>query len=175
MRKRIDFICPHCNNKERVSIFDELDVSSINEVLDRSKFTHTCEKCNQKTVLDYSFKFHGNGYILFYSKNNKIEKNVKRICYDFGDLKEKIMIFEDGLNDILIEYFKHYINKQINKNDELRYDGSDEENIIFYNLDTKDSLGIKKELYDYFLNKFKFEDKNDVEVNSESFIKYMDN
>lgn len=175
MRKRIDFKCPHCNSKERVSVFDEIDVSEIDEVLNRSKFTHVCEKCNEKIVLDYSFKFHGNGYALYYSTNNEVQKGVKRICSSFGDLKEKIMIFEDGLNDILIEYFKQYINRQINKNDELRYDGSDDENIIFYNLDTKESLGIKKELYDYFLNKFKFKDKDDIEVNNDTFIKYMDN
>ena len=173
MRKRIDIICPGCKNKERATVYDELGIDSLNSVLDRSKFIHECSKCKQKTVLDYSFKFEGHGYKILYTTEEKHEKGYKRICTSFKDTKEKIMIFEDGLNDILIEYFKVYIQKQISRKDELRYDGIVDDTICFYDVDSTDTLGVKKELYDYFLNKFKIKEKDDIEVNNETFIKYI--
>ena len=105
MRKRIDFICPTCKNKKRITINDEYNEKNIEKILDRSLFNIKCDKCNTSVYLDYKFVLKTPKYSLSYGEF----KDVDRICLSYDDIKEKILIYEDKLNDCLIELSKRKI------------------------------------------------------------------
>ena len=96
MRKRIDFYCPHCKEKKRITINDEYTKKDIESLLDRSIFKIKCNKCNNETILDYNFLLKTDNYIISYGES----KDVDRITNTFDDFKEKVLIYEDNLNDI---------------------------------------------------------------------------
>jgi transposase-like protein len=169
MRKRIDFYCPHCKNKKRITINDEFNESNINSLLDRSIFKVKCNKCNNETIIDYNFILKTKNYSISYGKS----KDVNRITYTYDDFKEKVLIFEDKLNDILIELMKKKLNHDINSNHELRYDGMNKTQLIFYSIDSNESYAMNKELYEYYKNKYKIEDIKDIEITSDNFDKYI--
>ena len=169
MRKRIDFYCPHCKEKKRITINDEYTKKDIEKLLDRSIFKVKCNKCNNETILDYNFLLKTDNYSISYGESN----NVDRITNTFDDFKEKVLIYEDNLNDILIELTKQKLNHDINKEYEYRYDGMNDKQLMFYSIDSKEEYAINKELYDYYKNKYKIKDIKNIEINSNNFVKYI--
>lgn len=169
MRKRIDFYCPHCKEKKRITINDEYTKKDINKLLDRSIFKVKCDKCNNETILDYNFLLKTDDYSISYGES----KDVNRITNTYDDFKEKVLIYEDNLNDILIELTKQKLNHDLGKSYELRYDGMNDSQLILYSLDTDESYGVNKELYDYYKKKYKIDNVNNIEINSTNFVKYI--
>lgn len=169
MRKRIDFYCPHCKTKKRITINDEYNESHIDNLLDRSAFKIKCNKCNQETIVDYNFCLKTKSYSLSYGEL----KDVDRFTLTYDDFKEKVLIFEDKLNDILIELMKKKLNHDLNTEYELRYDGMNDKQLIFYSIDSNESYAMNKELYDYYQNKYKTDNVKDVEITSHNFDKYI--
>ena len=169
MRKRIDFYCPHCKEKKRITITDEYNESNIDSLLDRSKFKIRCDICNQETIIDYNFLLKTKKYSISYGE----QKDVDRFSLTYDDFKEKVLIYEDELNDILIELMKKRLNHDIRKEYEFRYDGMNDNQIIFYSIDSNETYGMNKELYDYYKNKYKIADVKDVEITSLNFDKYI--
>ena len=169
MRKRIDFKCPKCNHKKRITINDEYNKSSITDILSKELFKIKCDKCNTEVILDYNFSIKTPKYSISYGES----KDVDRICSTLDDLREKVLIFEDDLNDIIVEMLKHKLNHDLDKDYEYRYDGSNEEQLIFYSLDTEESYAINKELYNYYLNKYDIKDVKNIEITNLNFYKYV--
>ncbi len=169
MRKRIDYYCPNCKSKKRITINDQFDESNIDKLLDRSIFKVKCSKCDQETIVDYNFLLKTKEYSVSYGE----QKDVDRFTLTYDDFKEKVLIYEDKLNDILIELMKKKLNHDLESNHELRYDGMNESQIIFYSIDSNESYGMNKELYDYYKNKYKIDDIRDVEITSLNFDKYI--
>ena len=169
MRKRIDFYCPHCKEKKRITINDEYNELNIDKLLDRSIFKIKCDKCFQETIVDYNFILKTKKYSISYGE----QKDVDRITLTYDDFKEKVLIFEDKLNDIIIELMKKKLNYDIKKDYELRYDGMNDNQIIFYSIDSNESYALNKELYDYYKNKYKVDNVKDIEITSINFDKYI--
>ena len=169
MRKRIDFICPTCKNKKRITINDEYNETHIDKILDRSLFNIKCDKCNTNIYLDYKFVLRTPNYSLSYGEF----EDVDRICSTYDDIKEKILIYEDKLNDCLIELSKRKIEHDLKKELDLRYDGIVEDKLVFYSLKEEKSYSFNKELYDYYVNKYKVVNINNEEVNSSNYFKYI--
>ena len=169
MRKRIDFYCPHCKEKKRITINDEYNELNIDKLLDRSIFKIKCDKCFQETIVDYNFILKTKNYSISYGE----QKDVDRITLTYDDFKEKVLIFEDKLNDIIIELMKKKLNYDIKKDYELRYDGMNDKQIIFYSIDSNESYALNKELYDYYKNKYKVDNVKDIEITSINFDKYI--
>ena len=169
MRKRIDFICPTCKHKKRVTINDEYNETHIDKLIDKSIFRFKCDKCDTDILLDYNFVLRTKKYSISYGD----AKNVDRICKSIDDFKEKVLIFEDGLNDIFIELAKKKIEYELKKDLNLRYDGSDDARLIFYSLDDENSYSFNRELYDYYLKKYKTPNVKDVEINYLNYFKYI--
>lgn len=169
MRKRIDFYCPNCKNKKRITINNEYDKSHINDILSKDIFKVKCEECNTITVLDYNFVLKTSKYVISYGKS----KDVDRYCTSIDDFREKVLIFEDELNDIVIEMLKKKLNHDLNKDYQYRYDGSTNDQLVFYSLDSEESFGINKELYNYYLNKYNIEDVKNEEITDLNFYKYV--
>ena len=169
MRKRIDFVCPTCKHKKRITINDEYNETHIDKLIDKSIFKITCENCNTNIILDYNFVLRTKKYSISYGDN----KDVDRICKSIDDFKEKVLIFEDDLNDIFVELAKKKIEYELKKELNLRYDGCEKDRLIFYSLIDENSYSFNRELYDYYLKKYKTDNLKNVEINELNYFKYI--
>ncbi len=179
-----DFKCPKCKKKNRIKIHQEVSSEEIDKIIDRSFFKVECLSCHEPIVLDYPLKVIDDNYIVYYTptKTEEIEDEYHeymRICDTFDDFKEKLMIMYDGLNDIVIEFIKDYVYNQIDEKlqkevRDIRYDGSNEENLIFYLLGAKQSVGCNKKIYMNILNKCKIKKiKKCINVDHQTYKKYF--
>ena len=169
MRKRIDFVCPTCKHKKRITINDEYNETHIDKLLDKSIFKFKCDNCKTDILLDYNFVLRTKKYSISYGD----AKDVDRVCKSIDDFKEKVLIYEDNLNDIFIELAKKKIEHELKKELDLRYDGCDDDKLIFYSLTEENSYAFNRELYDYYLKKYKTPDLKDVEINYLNYFNYI--
>lgn len=166
MKTKEYFKCPKCGKKINIKIYDVLNNDDIPNIITREIFTKECPFCHEKVTVEYPIKVIGDNYVVIYtpSKDEEIKdenkKDIMRICDTFDDFKEKLMILYDGYNDIIIEFIKEFLVKQMDeemKSDlkEIRYDGDNEENLIFYLRGCETHIGCGKYFYDELLKKSK--------------------
>lgn len=179
-----DVRCPNCKKKNRIKIRSEVSSEEIDKIVDRSLFKVKCLSCGETIVVEYPLKVTGDNYIVYYTpcKTKTIEdehREYMRICDTFDDFKEKLLIMNDSLNDIVIEFIKDYVLTQIDDDikkevRDIRYDGSDEEKIIFYLIGANQSIGCSKEIYSNILKKSKIKkiDKC-VNIDHQTYQKYF--
>ena len=139
---KVDFVCPKCHKKFRIKLFKEVDQNKIPNIIDRSLFKAKCSECGEEVVLNYSFVLYDEDYLIYYKVNDenveiKEERKIKRICTSYKDLKEKILIFQNELNDIVIEFIKETLLSSIKekfKDDitDLRFNSIENNKIVFY-------------------------------------------
>lgn len=149
--------CPECNNSSSFRIWESintaLDPEMKEKVKDRSAFIFTCPKCGGQTAVDYGFLYHQmeDRIMIAYSNSDENEEELYhlfteeqddifgvgnlflkdeyllRIVRSLNALREKIYIFDDGLDDRIIEIYKLFLYVR------LREDSSEPEDIdIFY-------------------------------------------
>lgn len=155
MKIKEDYICPKCKTKNRIKIYSSVSREEIKKVIDKSIFTHECKKCQEKVSVEYPLKVIGNNYTIFYTPSqnetiNDCPSQINRVCDTYADLKEKILILEDNLNDILIEEIKNQIKNNLDILDikksgdieRIRYNSRDESNIYFSLVGINQLVGI---------------------------------
>lgn len=178
-----DLNCPNCQKKNRIKIHNEVTSEEIINIIDRSLFKITCSSCKQEMIVEYPLKVVAPDYIVYFKPEESFnigeEKEYMRICLNFADFKEKLLILNDSLNDIAIEFIKQFLLTQLDENikkevTDIRYDGQNEENLIFYLLGVKKSIGCRKEFYDEILKKSKIK-KSDkaIIVDSHTYKNYF--
>ncbi len=156
--------CPNCGNQEDFRIWEsvntELNPELAQKVKDRSLFKFVCSKCKNDYEIEYTTLYHDPKlrFMVYYFSNepkdniNTIQRNhlfstdvLKDYKLRMVDTKqkliEKIKIFEDGLDDIIIEILKGLciINIPAEKKEALKaiyYYGKEDEKItllVMYN------------------------------------------
>ena len=155
--KKEEVKCPKCGKKIRIKVYTMLDDSKIVDIVNRSIFEVKCPKCGNKTYVDYTVDLETPTYYLYYTPaSNKTKKNIKgkttRVCDTYDDFKEKILIFEEGLNDLLMEFIKAYIKNELKGEDlsnlrDIRFDSIINDDIIFALVGLKKNVAIKKDFY----------------------------
>lgn len=136
-----DYICPNCKKKNKYKLYAEIDNKYIQKVINRELFTQCCKYCKTSIITDYSVNLVTENYKIIYTPNNneipKEKCEIKtRVCDLYDDFKEKILIFEDELNDVLIEFIKSFIMTQMTKEelgmiDNIRYNTKNQDDLIF--------------------------------------------
>ncbi len=142
-----NFICPSCGHKGKFKMYESVNVSLDpklrDEVISGKIFEWICPECSKSYNIRYDLLYHDmdNAFQIYYSPNNcsGINKMVndmlakypgmRKLCRTadtLNALREKIYIFEEGLNDIAIElckvimkYDKH---NDISENSELLFE-----------------------------------------------------
>ena len=121
-------VCPHCSKKTNTEIWSSINVTQTpslrQKVMDQSLFLWKCPFCGYQAELLYPFLYHDmkHNFMVYFIPNweqiqslqySIIEKDFpqltiiqKRLVLSFNDLKEKILIFEAGLDDRAIELTK---------------------------------------------------------------------
>ena len=165
------------------SINTSLDPDMKEKVLNGEAFTFTCPNCNGKTGVDYGTLYHQmeDHIMIFYaisdenekeildmlnrSGNSEVEKLMNRMFEDDylirivrsqNSLREKIRIFDSGLDDRLIEISKIYIWAMYNeknpdsKDVEMFYSKVNDQDslVIFDEKKNVASANITKDFYD---------------------------
>lgn len=131
-----DVPCPNCKAVTKSKIWTSINVSQDpilrDKIMDESLFLWECPHCNYKNKLSYPLLYHDmdNGFMIYLvpqvKQHNIIDKesvNIypsldiinKRLADNVNVLKEKILIFESGLNDMAVEVTKLAISRVIEK------------------------------------------------------------
>ena len=127
-----EITCPACGEKADAKMWASVNVTLDQElresVLDESLFTWTCPQCGHKALLSYPCLYHdmANKFMIYLvpgakqeSLNDAEAENrypelggvTKRLAADLNELKEKILIFENGLDDRAVELTKLAMSK----------------------------------------------------------------
>ena len=181
---RQDVTCPHCKKKLRFRFRDELTSDDIKDIVDKSFFKHTCKECNKDISIQYPVTLKGENYIVYYTPNSdapiedKSDIEIKRVCDTFDDFKEKLLILNDGLNDIVVEFVKCYIHDKLIEEDKyvdmMRYAGLRDDEIEFTIIDDGQAVVVKKALYDSLENEIKIKKiDNAVMIDINTFRNYF--
>ncbi len=179
-----EFICPKCKHKITINIPEELNEDNIDDLLSRSYFKSVCKHCHNILFLDYPVKLRTKNYYIYYTPtNNKKQKQVDnlitRVCDTYDDFKEKILILNDNLNDIIVELLKSYIKKELKDNNKyinsiIRYDSKNEENLVFTLVDDKQNVGISLDIYNQLLESSKIKKINKgICIDNTNYFKYI--
>lgn len=158
MPRGMSIQCPNCKKEGNFTIWHTLNVDVNPEERERVKsgdvFKYTCKNCGNSFQVEYRFMYHDtdNHFQIWYFPKEEydIEKECAelnntdvlnffkgkekiRIVNNKNDLIEKIMIFEDALDDILIEVLKIIIEGQANNPDlNIYYNGIEGDDIRFW-------------------------------------------
>lgn len=181
--KKEEVKCPKCGKKLKVKVYTKFDETQITDIVNRDVFQVICSKCGNKTYTDYQVALETPTYYLYYTPAaNKpkpyIKGKITRVCDTYADFKEKILVLEEGLNDILIEFIKMYVKNELNGKEledykEIRFDSVIDNNIIFTLVGLNKNVAITKEFYNSLLDKSKFkEPRKAIVLDRDTFWKY---
>lgn len=183
MTPKEEFVCPKCKKKNRIKLPYEVESDKIESIITREIFNHKCKGCGETITLDHNLKITGDNFLVYYTPGSNKEindsgKEILRVCDTYEDLKEKMLIINDNLFDITVEFIKVYLLKQLDKElladvTDMRYDGRDEENLIFYLLGANKSIGCSIKFYDLMYKKLKYKKISKcVLIDKDTFDKY---
>ncbi len=178
-----NYTCPKCQNTNRIKTYSFIDHTNIKRVINKEIFTNICSKCGESIDVFYPLKIVGENYIIHYTPNENAPitdagKRVLRVCDTFADLKEKILILEDNLNDIVIEFIKDYIiynldEKTKNEVEGIRYNNCDKDNLYFQLLGSETKAVCSYNKYCKLLKKIKIKKINQcVLIDSYTYKNY---
>lgn len=129
-------VCPMCGELSKAEIYTSVNPTikkSMRErVLDGSLFECTCPNCKNKARLNYPILYNDmkNRFMIYLipkvdrfqlcdkeleDKYSNLRNISKRIVPNFNTLKEKIFIFESGLDDMAVELTKLAISQTVSK------------------------------------------------------------
>lgn len=202
-KERIEEIaCPKCHEKSRFTIHESINVTLDKDmkekVLTGKAFSFKCPKCGKETMINYSFLYHDmeNKYMIYELLNKEDPKELNedpnfkslfkeytlRVVRDHNKLIEKIRIFDDKLDDLIIEALKTLVLTKANEEDmknmlSIFYDGKDEKcihYIIFMKDNIVKSCDVPLEAYNTVKsnNKFKYP-KGFSEVSETNFDEFF--
>lgn len=156
--------CPKCNKEHSIWIWRSINTTLNPEmksaVRDRSAFLFECPSCGEKTFLNYGFLYHQmeDRIMIHYANTDenanevydmlsgndptgmmmdmRKHKYLIRIVRSQNEFREKLAIFDAGLDDRIVEIFKIYILAKFRKDNpdcnqiEALYFKEDDKNMI---------------------------------------------
>ena len=117
-----DIICPQCGESQKYRLFASINAKENPElkrrVLDETLFDWRCTRCNYFAAMAYSLLYTDPdaGYIICVTPagegsvtepTQEIQDFTKRSVRNLAELKEKILIFDAGFDDMAVELVKN--------------------------------------------------------------------
>lgn len=188
--REITITCPKCKQDHPFVIWRSINTTLNPEmkaaVKDRSAFLFECPSCGEKTYVDYGFLYHQmeDRIMIHYANSDENAEEVYkmlteddptgmlqdmrkenyliRIVRTQNELREKIAIFDEGLDDRIIEIFKIYILATFQKDNpdckaiEILYFRDDDKNFVQIFADGKPQgvAEIPDEFYEKLCHKY---------------------
>lgn len=202
------FKCPHCESEFEKEVFlslnTEIDKDALKIVRTSNVFTMECPHCKKEVLIEYPLVFNGveKGYIIqFLPTNHMVKETIdkfnnledkygelikeKRIVVnDYSKFVEKIEIFESGLNDMVIEFYKQNLvdsYKSENISDVVFYPGKNFDDFKIYigfknNKKASECYNIEEDKYNeikLMLEETNVLNRKDRYIVNESLIDYL--
>ncbi len=116
-----DIICPQCGESQKYRLYASINAKENPElkrrVLNETLFDWRCNRCNYFAAMAYSFLYTDPeaGYIICVTPageenvaepTQEIQSFTKRTVKNLAELKEKILIFDAGYDDVAVELVK---------------------------------------------------------------------
>ena len=129
-------VCPMCGELGKAEIYTSVNVARDKSfrarVLDGELFSWTCPSCGYNSRLTYPILYNDmkNRFMVYLipkvdrfqlcdkeleEKYSNLRNISKRVVPDFNSFKEKIFIFESGLDDMAVELTKVAISQTVSK------------------------------------------------------------
>ena len=123
--------CPTCGKEMEIILWDSINVSLSPELKDKVKdfsiFTAKCDRCGKSPVLEYKCMYHDmdKKLIIWSAQDANLEECIKSVQMFANNgytirfvstnkaLSEKVNIFESGLKDTAVAYYKGQIAQQL--------------------------------------------------------------
>ncbi len=143
-----EITCPKCGKKHECLVWDSINTKENPEmkkaVRNDEAFRYHCPDCGATAVLNYNFLYHqqedkilifvdadGSSYndmaAMLSQQGNAFDGYVKRIVLSYNEFKEKLLIFDAGLDDRIVEIIK----SSVWSNVETHYKDKGIEEILF--------------------------------------------
>lgn len=192
-----EIICPSCGNSERFTVWDSINVDVNPETRGKVKtgklFEYICKNCNNKFNTEYKTLYHdcNNRFMIWYfpKGDEDIEKQIieidipikeklRIVKYGKYNLIEKIKIFEDRLDDIIIEVMKSIVFSSIpdeekNNTIEILYNKL-ENNTIYFSISNGKGAMLPYKTYMNLLNDYTIEQpKEFVYIDRNNVFKFI--
>ena len=155
--------CIKCGKMRQINMYPQIDALESPElkeaILNEKFFDFTCSSCGLNADYAYPVLYHDRekAYMIYFTQNQDVvnesrlpiylKQVKKRVVSGIKELKEKIIIFDGGYNDIAIEMVKTAMQKILVKkyNDEgtrIYFLRGDEASLTFaiYFSDSKDAV-----------------------------------
>lgn len=138
-----EFICPNCKKKNRFKYNETIAINKIEDIYNKNIIKHKCKNCGTEIMVDQPLSIDKEDYCIYYingvteyNKKDKVTKTT-RICDTYDDFKEKVLIFENSLNDLVIELIKSMIIYKLEEDvrkelRDVRYDSTNDKGLVFY-------------------------------------------
>lgn len=133
--RKAEAACSRCGNKNEITVYRSINVSENPELKDKVKdgslFLWKCPSCGQNNLAKYDTLYHDpaekvmiwllpDGIEISEAQMNSITLHAKAIgdyrlrkVKDTGSLMEKVLIFDAGLDDAVIEICKYVTRMEI--------------------------------------------------------------
>lgn len=126
----IELECSHCDGKSNFTVWDSINVDLNPELRDKlfsgELFVWKCPECGEYRFALYPTLYHDmkNRFMIFFDPDEEadykytpfkmplpegMEDYTVRRVFGYMNFKEKIVMLEDGVNDIAIERFKFFL------------------------------------------------------------------
>lgn len=116
--------CPNCGKEREFTLWSQIDAKEnpeLREALFKNElFSFTCPHCGEEAIISYPFLYQdGDSFRIFFTNDHKVRKDLlesditTRIVTSRNRLCEKIVIFEAGLDDRVIELLKVLYSHQL--------------------------------------------------------------
>ena len=120
--RTINYECPYCHKTFEVQLYDVVNAEDVDlkeRCMSGDIFRVSCPHCKKDYLIQYPLVYidQANRFILWLSQNEMGEalraytKNMKgykfRRCESIAQFVEKIQIFEDGIDDVMVELAKY--------------------------------------------------------------------
>ena len=133
-------VCPMCGEMSKAEIYTSVNVTVNRDfrskVLGGELFAWSCPSCGYSARLTYPILYNDmkNRFMVYLipkidrfqlcdkeleAKYNNLRNISKRVVSDFNSFKEKIFIFESGLDDMAVELTKYAISEMVAKKHDL--------------------------------------------------------
>ena len=162
LSKKTPFKCPACGRRISVNTWISVNVS-INpelktQILDGTFGEGPCPFCGAEGRFLSPFLYHDQQKKIMVGVMSDFTSAMKnqpkpigyrlRTVKDLGSLIEKILIFDDGMDDRLIELIKGCMRAQIHENNvEMLYAGRDGKKMFFEMPNDRQRVSIKRDVY----------------------------
>lgn len=190
-------ICPKCGQENKIIVWDslngDLDPEAKEKLLNGTLFRFKCTKCGYESNVEYNLLYHDmkNNVMVYLVHPDVVDKTIqeminlektlpvkmrgykKRVVCDQNELREKAIIFDNGLDDRVVEIIKFiYLIKVQQQFPEKVIEAvymmfSDEKMTLHFFMGETKVIDIPKELYDGICKDFEEKLK---EVGDSDFI-----